>query len=239
MKTLRINSPDIRPRRLTGIAIPIAAALALAGCSQGTNSEPSPISSPSVTESATPCPTVVTAPRAETETLNGSIELKSAAEITAHLKDKYCDVSGLLSPFELSPINTELGAHRLYPDAAISLNELANEFKSEFGGSLQITDSYRNYEAQVDLYVRKPDLAAVPGESDHGWGLAIDVASNVDQEGSLEHEWMEDYADNFGWKQVNPPVQGKFVNQPWHFEFQGDIPLPLTTSYTLTLPEDY
>ena len=48
------------------------------------------------------------------------------------------------------------------------------------GVDIGVTDSYRPYEEQVDLVRRKGlysqgGLAAVPGTSPHGWGMALDV----------------------------------------------------------------
>ena len=54
---------------------------------------------------------------------------------------------------------------------------LCLEFYENFNGSkIVITDTYRTYARQVDLERRKPALAATPGYSNHGWGVAFDVA---------------------------------------------------------------
>lgn len=48
------------------------------------------------------------------------------------------------------------------------------------GDDLRVTDSYRSYDQQVDLAERKGlysqgGYGAVPGTSNHGWGLAVDI----------------------------------------------------------------
>ena len=47
-----------------------------------------------------------------------------------------------------------------------------------------ITDSYRTYASQVRLYGQKPALAAVPGTSNHGWGLAVDLCGGIEHFGT-------------------------------------------------------
>jgi hypothetical protein len=46
---------------------------------------------------------------------------------------------------------------------------------ADTGRPLVITDAYRDYDEQVDVAHRKPPLAANPGYSKHGWGLAVDL----------------------------------------------------------------
>ena len=63
--------------------------------------------------------------------------------------------------------------------------------------------SYRTYAQQVELYALynagKGSLAAVPGSSNHGWGLAVDVAtplmrSMIDRIGRT-YGWAKDWSD--------------------------------------------
>lgn len=69
-----------------------------------------------------------------------------------------------------------------------------------------ITDSFRNYAAQAAAYQNKPGLAAPPGQSYHGQGLAIDAGWWTDHGlGSLLTA-----AD---WNQFD---SGK---EPWHYSY--------------------
>ncbi|MGQ4819103.1 hypothetical protein ACQ1ZK_18575, partial [Enterococcus faecium] len=68
-----------------------------------------------------------------------------------------------------------VAGHALRCDAAASYAQLDVAYAAEFGTPLRITDSYRPFGAQVAAYYRKPALAAVPGTSNHGWALAIDL----------------------------------------------------------------
>jgi LAS superfamily LD-carboxypeptidase LdcB len=94
-------------------------------------------------------------------------------------------------------------------------------FAEEMGTSLCITDSYRSREAQEQLYIAKPGLAAVPGTSNHGVGLAVDLCGGVERFGTAEHAWMLTHGPRFGW--FHPDWAGPDGSRPeaWHFEF-GD-----------------
>ncbi len=72
--------------------------------------------------------------------------------------------------------------HKLWAPAAESLTRMMADAKRD-GVTIGITDSYRPYAEQVDLARRKGlysqgGLAAKPGTSDHGWGMAADLDLN-------------------------------------------------------------
>jgi D-alanyl-D-alanine carboxypeptidase len=109
--------------------------------------------------------------------------------------------------------------HLLRADAAVALARLAFAYRTHFRESLVITDSYRSYGAQARLAARKPGLAARPGTSEHGWGLAVDFGGGV--EAADEHyAWLLENAPAFGWD--NPAWArkgGSGPYEPWHFEY--------------------
>ncbi len=78
--------------------------------------------------------------------------------------------------------------HKLRADAAVRLIRLNEVYKGRFGSDLCLTDSYRSLASQYSLAARKPGLAARPGTSEHGWGLAIDVCGGPDQVGSARRD---------------------------------------------------
>ena len=41
------------------------------------------------------------------------------------------------------------------------------------------------------LYGQKPVLAAVPGTSNHGWGLAVDLCGGIERFGTQQYAWMQ------------------------------------------------
>jgi hypothetical protein len=119
-----------------------------------------------------------------------------------------------------------INGHRLRCDAAYMLNALNKDFRDQFGHDIRLTDSYRNILDQVRLIVAKPSLAASPGLSMHGWGLAIDLGGTVPSGSSAEYIWLRVNAPNYGWD--NPPWARPDGSkpEPWHFEFYAADPIP-------------
>ena len=115
---------------------------------------------------------------------------------------------------------------RLVPDAAASLNRLAIAFEAHFGKPLYLSDAYRTLAEQKRLKITKGAYAASPGTSNHGWGLAIDMASRINVDGSDEHRWMEAYGPYYGW--INPWWAENYIprdgqHEPWHWEFHSNL----------------
>lgn len=130
------------------------------------------------------------------------------------------EVNGWLSPASLCPLQTAPG-HRLRTDAAQAFDALSRARQAAVGAPLCVTDSYRSYPEQVDVFARKPQLAATPGRSQHGWGLAVDLGCGVQGFGSEAHRWMQLNAPLFGW--IHPPWAQRGGSRPeaWHWEFVG------------------
>ena len=134
--------------------------------------------------------------------------------------------NGFLDPRTLCPLDDAPG-HALRPDAAAAFNALNAEHKRLVGTPICVGDSYRSYAGQVDVYARKPHLAAVPGTSNHGWGLALDLCGGVERFGSDAHNWMRAHAVRFGWFHPGWAQQGGSKPEAWHWEFAGvDAPGP-------------
>lgn len=111
---------------------------------------------------------------------------------------------------------------RAQPAAANSFDRLDAAFYKRFGKHIYITDSYRTYAEQVSVKKAKPFLAAKPGTSNHGWGLALDLSSNINVRSTAEHKWMTSEARAYGW--INPGwaipgALGFQKDEPWHFEY--------------------
>ena len=130
------------------------------------------------------------------------------------------EVNGFLPTSMLCPLSTGRG-HRLRTDAARAFERLQAAYASALGTPLCVTDSYRSYSAQVDVFARKPSLAAVPGTSQHGWGLALDLCGGVQTFGSEAHEWMRANAPTYGWHHPAWAQSGGSKPEPWHWEFDG------------------
>ena len=106
---------------------------------------------------------------------------------------------------------------RLRADAAQAFIELDGAFRAEFGRQMCVADSYRPYHEQVRLFEEMlPGMAARPGTSQHGLGVAVDLCGGVHQLGTPEHEWMLATAPGYGW---DNPSWARDGFEPWHWEF--------------------
>lgn len=130
------------------------------------------------------------------------------------------EANGFLPESTLCPLSTGRG-HRLRTDAAGAFEQLQAAYTASLGRPLCVTDSYRSYAAQVDVFARKPSLAAVPGTSQHGLGLALDLCGGVQTFGSVEHEWMRAHAPELGWHHPRWAQSTGRKPEPWHWEFAG------------------
>lgn len=122
--------------------------------------------------------------------------------------------NGKLSSAELSPIPSG----ELRKDAAAAWNAPGGPADAGLrpGGSMS---SYRTYDEQVylyDLYLHHGgSLAAIPGTSNHGWGIAIDCPN------AWEQAWLRDHGAKFGWRKTEA------FSEPWHWNFVGGVgPFP-------------
>jgi len=89
-------------------------------------------------------------------------------------------------------------------------------------------------------YVRRHGAAAaVPGTSNHGRGLAVDIA-NAGPFGGPFHDWLLATGPALGWSNA----EGRSVNEPWHWVHNGvtlansstDKSTGLTSGSTITAP---
>jgi LAS superfamily LD-carboxypeptidase LdcB len=102
--------------------------------------------------------------------------------------------------------------HKLWAPAAESLTKMIDDAKKD-GVHIGITDSYRPYTEQVDLARRKGlysqgGLAAKPGTSEHGWGMATDLDLN-----SSALSWMKQNGEKYGF--VN-----NVARESWHWAYK-------------------
>ncbi|WP_460405522.1 D-alanyl-D-alanine carboxypeptidase family protein, partial [Actinophytocola sediminis] len=127
--------------------------------------------------------------------------------------------NGFFPRTALCPVG--VGEHVLRCDAAAALGQLRQAFTAAFGRPLCVTDSYRTFAEQVRLYGAKPALAAIPGTSNHGWALAVDLCGGIQSFGSAHYSWMLANAPRFGWSNPLWARQGNGREEPWHWEFTG------------------
>ncbi|XRQ05284.1 M15 family metallopeptidase [Actinomadura welshii] len=112
------------------------------------------------------------------------------------------------------------GEH-LRADAALAFYELNEAYHERFGDEVCVRSSYRSYEKQAELYESMPSgMAARPGNSKHGNGIALDLCGGVEDGDSPQFRWMEDNAEKYGW--IHPDWAYSNPYEPWHWEFEGD-----------------
>lgn len=114
--------------------------------------------------------------------------------------------NGRLDPKSLVDIG---GGHKLHPAAAAAWNQMVRAAAKD-GVNITITDSYRDLATQERLAKEKGlysqgGLAAVPGTSNHGLGLAVDVDQG--------REWLAKHGNKFGFSTI--------PREPWHWEYKG------------------
>jgi hypothetical protein len=120
--------------------------------------------------------------------------------------------NGQLPPGELAPIQNG----QLANAAAAAWNAM-NVKARENGCELRPTgskSSYRTYAQQVELYAAylngTGNLAAKPGTSNHGWGVAVDVASR-DMRAMIDR-----IGEPYGWAKKWSDAPSEW----WHIRFE-------------------
>ncbi len=155
-------------------------------------------------------------------TLADAVKAGSTTASTAGVDKKY-KLNGKGIPTELAaygngkiPSNAleKVGTtgHKLWAPAAESLTRMLADAKKD-GVKIGITDSYRSYAEQVDVARRKGlysqgGLAAKPGTSDHGWGMAVDLDLN-----NKAQAWMRANGEKYGFEEDTP-------REPWHWGYK-------------------
>lgn len=125
--------------------------------------------------------------------------------------------NGKLPASELAPI--EQGQLAVDNYCASSWNAMNVEARA-LGQELYPTgsmSSYRTYDQQVYLYEQYLNgtgaLAAVPGTSNHGWGLAVDVATQ-DMRAMIDH-----IGRKYGWAKEWSDAPSEW----WHLKYKSGV----------------
>ncbi|MFC4536580.1 D-alanyl-D-alanine carboxypeptidase family protein [Sphaerisporangium dianthi] len=127
--------------------------------------------------------------------------------------------NGLLPADVLCPLQQK--GRELRADAAIAFVALSEAYRKRFGKAICVTDSYRNLGQQQSIFYRRPGFAAVPGRSNHGLGLAVDLCGGVQVFRSVEFNWLEANGKQFGW--IHPDWAYHSPFEPWHWEYDPKL----------------
>lgn len=131
------------------------------------------------------------------------------AEVTEGWANGQLPSDQLCAPWE--------GSVLLRADAARAMAELNRAYTARFGERMCITDGYRSYDLQVSTKAAKGYLAAAPGTSNHGWGLAVDLCPETYT--GERGEWLAANAPVAGWENPQWARAGGSKYEPWHWEF--------------------
>lgn len=107
-------------------------------------------------------------------------------------------------------------------DAVVTLEALNDAFKARFGTDMCLSSAYRDLEVQAALRAKKGAIAAPAGQSNHGWGLAIDFCPSTYT--GLPGRWLHDVGPVYGWSNpVWAHRRGGGSFEPWHWEFASAV----------------
>lgn len=139
--------------------------------------------------------------------------------------DGYKTVLTPISSVSLSGCSGSISVPYLHPKAAAALKALNDAYTEHFGYGLILESCYRTYDQQVWAYncyttgsCNNGNKAADPGTSNHGWGLAVDVAmTRYGGYDSPNYKWLKQYGKDFGF------VAGVVSGEPWHIEYARPV----------------
>ncbi len=114
------------------------------------------------------------------------------------------------------------GRTQLRADAAVSLAVLNEAFVARFGADMCLSSGYRTLSEQIRVKATKGGLAAAPGKSNHGWGLAVDLCSS--ETSGNKWTWLNQNAPSYGWDNpewARPGGSGPY--ERWHWEYTQGV----------------
>lgn len=117
--------------------------------------------------------------------------------------------NGRIPDSALAPVGDT--GKKMWAPAAAAMTKLIAAAKAD-GVTVGITETYRPYDEQVQLAATKGlysqgGLAAKPGTSEHGWGIAADLQLN-----GAAQAWMQRNAPSYGF-------QADVPGESWHWAY--------------------
>lgn len=121
-------------------------------------------------------------------------------------------------------IGSDRGRIRLFDKASRALDSLLAAASAQ-GIKFKINSAYRTYEDQVLVKQQQGKLAATPGRSNHGFGLAVDFAAGPGlrklNSRDLQYKWLLVNANKYGFRRLPwTPAKGEDW-EAWHWEYQA------------------
>lgn len=135
--------------------------------------------------------------------------------------------------------------HTFTKAAAAAFDRVAAAFEARFKKPLTVTQGYRTYAEQRRIfearyrpqiigrgpygdvrwwngrrYVRVTgSAAAIPGTSNHGWGVAADLntRNGFGDFDTPEYKWLATHGPAYGWTNT----EGRAIREPWHWVYNA------------------
>jgi D-alanyl-D-alanine carboxypeptidase len=113
------------------------------------------------------------------------------------------------------------GPHRVAREILPSLRGLMTAAAAA-GHTLAVNSAFRSYDEQAQLFrtIKQPGRAAMPGQSEHQVGTAVDLKLP----GPEASGWLSQHAGEFGFVRSYPEGKQKVTGyrpEPWHIRFVG------------------
>jgi LAS superfamily LD-carboxypeptidase LdcB len=131
---------------------------------------------------------------------------------------EYAIANGEVPAQYLCDLPAPFEGHSLRADAAVAFMLLNEAYKAHFGEDICLTSSYRTLAQQVAVKRQKGWLAAQPGTSEHGYGLAVDLCGGV-EDGGAQYWWFRENAPAFGWDNPTWARPEGSKTELWHWEY--------------------
>ncbi|MGH3096004.1 MAG: D-alanyl-D-alanine carboxypeptidase family protein [Streptosporangiales bacterium] len=126
--------------------------------------------------------------------------------------------NGLIPLSALCPLPG--GSWYLRADAATAFWRLNAAYSAHFGSNICVNSGYRSLQRQYELYkIKPPGIAAVPGTSNHGLGLSVDLGCGINIYGSAQFNWMKRRAPSYGF--IHPSWAESAHIEAWHWNYTG------------------
>ncbi|MBO0610139.1 M15 family metallopeptidase [Myceligenerans salitolerans] len=161
----------------------------------------------------------LTARRAELGSTTGTMVAAQDAATCPAPDQLWTPDSGRIPEQRLAPIPWDTG-YRVRADVLDSLISLNDAYRAHFGTDLTINSAYRSLQDQTGLYDPSSPIAAAPGCSTHGLGLAVDLGGGVQTFGTPQHEWMQANAPAHGWLHPRWAAPNGRVPEAWHWQHE-------------------
>jgi hypothetical protein len=113
------------------------------------------------------------------------------------------------------------GRTKVRADFAVALTQLNQVYSARFGADLCLSSGYRTLAEQYATRAVNGGMAATPGKSEHGYGLAMDFCPATVRSGSERYNWLRANAPQYGIDNPNWARTQKL--EPWHWEFTEPV----------------